>query len=118
MTPIALCALADLQARSGKAFVLEQYQPPLEIFVVEKNGALFAYYNQCPHTGVTLNWQADQFMDICGELIQCAMHGALFRIEDGYCVRGPCAGASLKSLALSVRNATLYVLPEEGAHES
>jgi nitrite reductase/ring-hydroxylating ferredoxin subunit len=43
--------------------------------------------------------------------IQCATHGAIFRIEDGYCLRGPCAGESLQKLHLKVEqnNVVLYV---------
>ncbi|MEE8263379.1 MAG: Rieske (2Fe-2S) protein, partial [Gammaproteobacteria bacterium] len=40
-------------------------------------------------------WVPDQFLDETGNLLQCATHGALFRIEDGFCVAGPCTGASL-----------------------
>jgi nitrite reductase/ring-hydroxylating ferredoxin subunit len=32
-------------------------------------------------------------------MIQCATHGALFLIESGECVAGPCAGQSLQALA-------------------
>jgi len=35
-------------------------------------------------------------------LIQCATHGALFRIRDGYCVAGPCAGQGLIPLEVKV----------------
>jgi len=31
-------------------------------------------------------------------LIQCATHGALFLIESGECIAGPCAGQSLTAL--------------------
>jgi nitrite reductase/ring-hydroxylating ferredoxin subunit len=31
-------------------------------------------------------------------MIQCAHHGALFLIENGECVTGPCAGQSLRKV--------------------
>jgi nitrite reductase/ring-hydroxylating ferredoxin subunit len=40
------------------------------------------------------------------------MHGALFEIESGVCVSGPCAGKALR--ALPVRVAQGYVVLEEG----
>lgn len=70
------------------------------VFAVRYEGKIFAYVNSCPHTGVSLNWQPHEFLDYDRQYIQCAMHGALFRIEDGYCIRGPCAGASLKAVKL------------------
>jgi len=52
----------------------------------------------CPHRGVPLEWQPDQFLDPSASLIQCATHGALFLIESGECVAGPCAGQFLTAL--------------------
>ena len=36
--------------------------------------------------------------------ILCATHGAEFRIEDGFCVLGPCRGQSLEPISVSVRD--------------
>jgi nitrite reductase/ring-hydroxylating ferredoxin subunit len=80
--------------------------------VIRKNETLYAYRNRCPHTGVNLNWLPDQFLDLNGEYIQCAMHGALFRIDDGYCVYGPCAGASLEKLPLQCEQGKVYLITE------
>jgi len=48
--------------------------------------------------GVALEWQADEFLDASASLIQCATHGALFLIESGECVAGPCEGKSLRAI--------------------
>lgn len=72
------------------------------VFVVKKDQQLYLYRNSCPHLGVELNWQENQFLDLDGELIQCAMHGALFRIEDGFCLAGPCQGQSLEAVEFSI----------------
>ena len=70
--------------------------------MVHKNGEFFAYLNQCPHTGASLEWQQDQFLDLDKELIQCATHDALFIIDSGECIAGPCVGDALQPLELSV----------------
>jgi nitrite reductase/ring-hydroxylating ferredoxin subunit len=54
-----------------------------------------AYRNRFPHTGAPQHWRPGQFLDLTGELIQCALHGALFLPETGECVHGPCLGAHL-----------------------
>ncbi|MCB1774790.1 MAG: Rieske 2Fe-2S domain-containing protein [Gammaproteobacteria bacterium] len=74
----------------------------MRLFVVRKGEVLAAYLDRCPHTGAPLEWQPHQFLDIDNSFIQCAIHGALFRIDDGYCLRGPCVGQSLEPLGLSV----------------
>ena len=93
----------------AQEFSIDAAEGPLELFVVNDNGNFHAYKNQCPHTGVNLNWQPNQFMDIDNRFIQCSTHGALFRIQDGYCVRGPCAGASLASLSLKTEHGNILV---------
>ena len=36
------------------------------------------------------------------QVLMCAHHSALFRFEDGHCIEGPCAGASLDALKVEV----------------
>jgi nitrite reductase/ring-hydroxylating ferredoxin subunit len=66
-----------------------------KLFAVRRGGQVYVYLNRCPHRGVGLEWQPDQFLDPSNSLIQCATHGALFLIEDGECVAGPCVGQAL-----------------------
>ena len=81
----------------------------LRLFIVRKAGRVNAYRNTCPHTGAPLEWQPDQFLDPDDSFIQCAIHGALFRPEDGYCLRGPCVGQSLSSLPLRINGRQIEV---------
>ena len=74
-----------------------------DLIVVCTARGLFGYRNRCPHTGAPMEWEPDRFLDISGTLIQCGIHGALFRIEDGYCLSGPCARQSLQAVALIAR---------------
>ena len=52
----------------------------------------------------------DQFLDSTHSLIQCSMHGALFRIEDGLCISGPCFDQKLKAVAIEVRENEIYLV--------
>lgn len=83
----------------------------LDGFVVRLSAnEYYAYENHCPHTGVPLNWQPDQFYDLDYHYLQCGMHGALFQVYDGLCVRGPCLGQSLTALKIVVEEGTVYGL--------
>lgn len=101
----ALCRADELSEDSSKEFVTAG----TDLFVVKKDGLIYAYVNHCPHLGVALNWQEDQFLDSDKALIQCATHGALFLIEDGRCVAGPCNGASLKPIETNIRDGQIFV---------
>ncbi len=79
------------------------------LLAVRKNGRLYVYRNHCPHTGVNLEWMPDEFLDYERTYLQCAMHGALFAIEDGLCLRGPCLGRRLQTVPLARRDDGWYV---------
>lgn len=97
-----VCRLEELTEGQPRGFTLEG-EPPLELILLRHGGRVLAYRNRCPHTGINLEWLPDRFLDISGRYLQCATHGALFRFEDGHCVRGPCAGDALEALPVAVR---------------
>ena len=91
---IFLCPSQALPEGTSRGFEYEE----MRLFAVRREGQVHAYKNRCPHRGVPLEWQPDQFLDTSASLIQCATHGALFLIETGECVAGPCAGQMLTRL--------------------
>lgn len=99
-------SLDDIVEDSSKGFSLDNGQ---SLFAVKKDGQLFVYRNRCPHLGIELEWQEDQFLDPDGALIQCSTHGALFIIENGECVAGPCLGEALEALPFSINGSTVSV---------
>jgi nitrite reductase/ring-hydroxylating ferredoxin subunit len=105
-----LCRRLALPDPGSRGFSLMHEEETLELFVVRCGEEVRAYRNACPHTGVNLQWQADQFLDPSERYIQCATHGALFRIEDGFCLRGPCAGRSLQPLVLEEEDGWLILM--------
>jgi nitrite reductase/ring-hydroxylating ferredoxin subunit len=99
---IPLCELDDIPDGGARGFQYRSETDPFDLFVVRRESRLFAYRNSCPHTGGPLDWVPDQFLDVDGCWIQCATHAALFDIESGVCVAGPCAGDRLSPLAVSL----------------
>lgn len=91
---IRLCAPGELAEGQSRGFLVDT----LNLLAVRRDGRVYAYLNRCPHRGVALEWQPDRFLDASGSLIQCATHGALFLIDSGECVAGPCAGQALQPL--------------------
>jgi nitrite reductase/ring-hydroxylating ferredoxin subunit len=91
---IRICASYELPEGQSRGFSVAG----LALLAVRRNGQAYLYRNRCPHRGIGLEWQPDRFLDSSGSLIQCATHGALFLIESGECVAGPCAGQSLQAL--------------------
>ena len=106
-----ICPLHELEATGAHGFTLGEGEWPLRGFVVRKGDAVHAYVNHCPHAGFPLNWQPDVFLAPGGGQIRCIMHGALFELETGVCVAGPCMGHGLRPLPITVRDG--YVLLDE-----
>ncbi|WP_271409207.1 Rieske (2Fe-2S) protein [Pseudomonas sp. Q1-7] len=91
---ILLCHPFELAEGQSRGFVANG----LKVLLVRRHGRVHAYENRCPHRGIPLEWVPDRFLDHSGSLIQCATHGALFLIESGECVTGPCVGEALQPL--------------------
>ena len=102
VSPRYLCHRHDIEDGEAKGFTLGSGDSRCEIFVVREGNALFGYVNSCPHIGTPLDWVPDQFMSADGSYILCATHGALFEVETGHCISGPCAGLNLKPVGLCV----------------
>lgn len=93
-----LCQLEDLDATGSKGVTVNHEGKEYSMFVVKKDAQVFAYINNCPHAGAPLEMQDDEFLDDAGEYIVCAMHGALFELDNGLCVDGPCFNESLSQV--------------------
>ena len=104
-----LCNINDIPDPGSKEFSLTIGERTVELFVIHKNSAFYAYKNSCPHTGVNLNWQQDQFLNLDNTFIQCSVHNALFEIDSGYCISGPCSGRAMEELKLTIDNDTLLL---------
>ncbi|MBF8779924.1 Rieske (2Fe-2S) protein [Pseudomonas fulva] len=89
-----LCHSNDLPEGTSRSFTTEG----LQLFGVRRQGQVYLYRNRCPHRGIPLEWRTDAFLDESASLVRCAHHGALFLIETGECVAGPCEGERLQAL--------------------
>ncbi len=88
---IALCALADGGATEVR---LDPGDPGSSVVVLRRGEQVYAYRNLCPHAGRFLNWAPGRFLFDQGRLV-CAAHGAVFEVDSGTCVDGPCRGSAL-----------------------
>jgi nitrite reductase/ring-hydroxylating ferredoxin subunit len=97
-----LCRVDEVAEGMGRGFRFGSGPDLQAVFVVRKAGALYAYDNACPHLGTPLNFLPDRFFDRDGRHLLCGTHGALFRVEDGCCIAGPCLGKSLRRVTISL----------------
>lgn len=74
------------------------------ILVATPDGGARAYRNVCPHVPIPLDRGGEPLLTEEG-FLACRNHGALFAVEDGFCVAGPCAGETLQAIPIEPRGA-------------
>ncbi len=109
MSSRILCRLDEIPDPGSKGFEFGEGAGLRSIFVVRAGSEVHAYENSCPHTDGPLDWVPDQFLTLEKDMIQCATHGAVFRIEDGYCIAGPCTGDSLTPIPARIEGDSVAV---------
>lgn len=107
---VALCRFDALEDPGCKGFDVGDVDGlTCDLFVVRKGDAVFAYVNDCPHYRTTLEWRRDCFLSHDKAVIQCSLHGARFRIEDGYCEWGPCEGFGLVPIKAGIEDGMVVI---------
>lgn len=92
---VRLCPLDLLEDPGSRNFVLQIGEAYFHGFVVRRGDEVHGYVDRCPHQGLPLSHKLDGYLTEKRDLIACSWHGALFRLDDGACVGGPCSGARL-----------------------
>ncbi len=101
----AICEINSIPDNGSCAVEFDQSS----FIVIKKREKIFIYINRCPHMHVPLNWEPNKFLDKSGDLIQCSTHGALFQIETGECLQGPCLGQSLQAIPHKIKDGEICI---------
>lgn len=107
MSTIALCRLEDIPDPGGIDLEIDGEA----CFAVRQGQSVHLFRNRCPHVGLPLNLLPGRFLDYDRQYIQCSSHGALFEIDSGHCIAGPCHGQHLESLPCQVLDGQLVWQP-------
>lgn len=103
MTSEVFIGLLDEIPDGDSKGVLPDARGRATVVVVRQGQQAYAYHNICPHYGQSrLGWKKDAFLNGDKSRLICAAHGALFRIEDGYCETGPCLGDALARVRVRI----------------
>jgi nitrite reductase/ring-hydroxylating ferredoxin subunit len=114
-TGTRLCRVDEIPDGAARGFTVEGAGAKVRVLAVRRGDAVYVYVNRCPHVGTPLDWAPDEFMDRERRHIVCSTHGALFRVDDGFCVAGPCSGDRLEPFPIAVRDGVVYALAEFAA---
>lgn len=78
-------------------------------FLIGTPSGLRAFRNRCRHWPAPLDMEDGEFWNEELGMIQCKIHGAVYRGEDGLCLAGPCPGAHLETWPVRVEGDDVLV---------
>ena len=110
MTANKLCNLSDIEDGNSAAFTVILDGKSKMVLAVRRDNEVFVYLNSCPHTGAPLDIHAGKFLDKEKKHILCSTHGALFQIEDGYCIFGPCRSSYLEAVPIIIKDESVLII--------
>ena len=105
----ALCPLDEIASPGARGFRFRVEDAVFAGFVVRRGEEVVGYVDSCPHAGWPLSGPNGRFLTRENDLILCAGHAALFRIDDGAMVAGPCQNVSLTPWAVRVEGSDIVV---------
>lgn len=90
-----LCALGEIENPGAKGFDFRDGDTLFAGFVVRRGERVVGYVDSCPHINWPLAALNGRYLTRDNAFIICSGHGAVFQIEDGLCIGGPCGGRRL-----------------------
>ncbi len=109
MNNIKLCQLNDIKDGDSAGFQIKTPDGKRNIIAVRKAKTVHVFINSCPHIGAPLDFQPGKFLNHDKTHIMCSTHGALFQINDGLCISGPCTDKHLEALATETIGVDVYI---------
>lgn len=88
-------------------------RPRSAIVVCDTTHKVHAYLNECRHLPIPLDAGSGEVWNVERTHLLCSTHGAMYRPDDGYCVTGPCAGASLFRLDVAIEGTDVFVVDDD-----
>jgi nitrite reductase/ring-hydroxylating ferredoxin subunit len=99
---LRLCHLEQLAPGQSLGFSIKNVGQD-DFFLINNGGRIVGYKNSCPHwPGASMPVFKNRYLDSESRYIVCSGHGALFEVDTGACIKGPCAGQRLASINLEI----------------
>ena len=105
-----LCALDEIASPGARGFRFRSDEAVFAGFVVRRGDSVVGYVDSCPHAGWPLAGPSGRFLTRDNDLILCGGHAALFRIDDGAMVAGPCQTEALTPWPVRVEGPDIVVI--------
>ena len=109
MKSIPLCTTEALGHGASVAINLPSLGPEQTVLLFRRGESWHAYWDRCPHIGVSMLWGQKILLTADGHHMRCASHDAIFRIADGRCTRGPCVDEALEPAPIRISDGRFWL---------
>ena len=103
---IVIGPVDDIGRGAVRSYVVDLGDARFHGLIWRRDDEVAGFVDRCPHAGLPLARQIDDYLSPDGSLIVCAWHGALFDWS-GACVGGPAGGSRLAQWPVAVRDGML-----------
>ena len=110
---VLACRRDELSAGVVKPVALpkgDDKRPREALVLLDLEGRVRAYLNRCRHIPIPIDSGSRSFLTFDKQHLLCGTHGALYRLDDGVCIAGPCLHLALEALPLEETDGELFVL--------
>ena len=107
---VEICSLEEIPDGGGHIVQLPQEAKYIGFLVLRSGDSCYVYINQCPHFGVQLAASDSQLIYSAHHWVNCNVHYARFRWEDGLCEAGECEGEFLQKVTIKILNGKVIVV--------
>lgn len=107
---LSVCRESELHDGETAVFAYARGGQRLTGFVLNVQGKLRAFANNCPHWNIDLDLGDERFYDPSLGRIYCKNHAATFLPDSGACDFGPCFGRSLEGFEVRSHEGQVEVL--------
>lgn len=104
-----ICALDAVPKAGGHVVRVVCGGVERSLIVLRDGGRVRCYLNRCPHLGAELAREDRHLYLEPGVTLQCNVHYAVFRWDDGVCVHGDCLGEALVAIPVMLAGGEVRV---------
>lgn len=104
-----VCLESDLIEGVARSFQYCRDGVKREGLILRAAHEIVAFENACRHLPVSLDGGTGDFLITDQNHLICHAHAATYEVSTGLCVRGPCAGLSLKRIPVTISKNEIWI---------
>ncbi|MEF8936734.1 Rieske 2Fe-2S domain-containing protein [Halobacteriaceae archaeon SHR40] len=112
-----IASLDEVPADSSLLFTIRDGFDTEEAILLDLSDGVIALKNYCPHW-TDVRFDSGSGATVRDDELVCTKHGATFETTTGDCTHGPCEGATIDEVGVTVHDGAVYLTDESYEFEN